>query len=172
MTLYCVDTSAWIEAVHRYNPASPLFEDFWNFLDRQIVAGQVISPEEVHVELKGKTLEENTPKAKRPKDALAFAEFIKRVDRTLFVPTDAALQAHCTQVLAHHPELTTKGKPLAKSDGDAWVVALAQLRNATVVSQENPRPSKNPRQTIPDVCGDEGLSHISLAGFINALQGL
>lgn len=170
--LYCVDTSAWIDAVQRYNPASPLFKEFWDFLEKKIAAGCVISPEEVHVELKGKTLEENTPKAKRPKDALAFAETIKRVGHVLFVPTDLALQAQCTLVLTSHSELTTKGKPLAKSDGDAWVVALAQLRGATVVSQENPRPSKNPRQTIPDVCSDEGLLHIDLATFINQLQGL
>ncbi len=29
--LWCVDTSAWIDAVRFYNPASALFEGFWDY---------------------------------------------------------------------------------------------------------------------------------------------
>ena len=109
---YCIDTSAWIDAVLNYNPASELFESFWDFVEGHIVAGRILAPEEVLVEMRPKTLKDSKP----------FAALIHRVEDTLFVQPDAALQGRFRRLLRAYPDLTTKGKPLAKSDGDAWVI--------------------------------------------------
>jgi hypothetical protein len=42
LRVYCVDTSAWIDLVKLYNPASPLFAPLWEFLGADIHAGQQI----------------------------------------------------------------------------------------------------------------------------------
>jgi hypothetical protein len=160
--LYCVDTSAWIDAVRDYNPASTLFDGFWAFIEQQIEDGVIITPEEVLVEMRPKTL----------KDSKVFAKLIRRVEATLFVKPDTALQARFKAVLRKYPDLTTKGKPLAKSDGDAWVVALAQERGAVVVAHESPKPGAARPWKIPDVCVAEGVRCIRLPELLNELQGL
>jgi hypothetical protein len=160
--LYCVDTSAWIDAVMNYNPASPLFSAFWDFIESHIEGGRIIAPEEVLVEMRPKTLKDSKP----------FAKLIRRVEPTLFIKPDAALQSRFKVVLRRYPDLTTKGKPLAKSDGDAWVIALAQERSAVVVAHESPKPSALRPRKIPDVCDAEGVRWIRLPELLNELQGL
>jgi hypothetical protein len=71
VTLYCVDTSAWVDVVRDYNPASTLFVPFWKFVEENIGSGNICSPEEVLIELKAKTLE--------PPE---FQSFINRVEPT------------------------------------------------------------------------------------------
>ncbi len=160
--LYCIDTSAWIDAVRDYNPASTLFVPFWDFVEGQVEAGLLLAPEEVLVEMKPKTL----------KDSKEFATLMRRVESKLFVKPDAPLQVRFRAIVSKYPELTTKGKPLAKSDGDAWVVALALERGATVVAHESPKPSALRPQKIPDVCDAEKIRWIRLPELLNELQGL
>jgi len=131
--LWCVDTSAWIDAVRFYNPASPLFERLWGFLEQEILAGRVISPKAVHDELREKTLGDSPP----------FAARVKRVKGSLFAEETPELQARFAVIVNQYPDLTKKGKPFARSDADAWVIALAEIRGALVVSQE--RPSRRRR---------------------------
>jgi hypothetical protein len=54
-------------------------------------------------------------------------------------------------------------------EADAYVIALAKLRNGVVVTQETPASEKrNPKRThfIPDVCRELGLHCISLLGMM------
>ena len=54
-------------------------------------------------------------------------------------------------------------------EADAYVIALARLRNGTVVTEETPAAQKrNPRRThfIPDVCRDLGIPCINLLGLM------
>jgi hypothetical protein len=51
----------------------------------------------------------------------------------------------------------------------ACIVALARMRDGTVVTQETPAAEKrNPKRThfIPDVCRELGISCISLLGLM------
>jgi hypothetical protein len=160
--LWCVDTSAWIDAVRFYNPASPLFGQLWAFLEEAILAGRVISPKAVHEELKEKTLGDSAP----------FAAFVKRVKGTLFVEEDEALQRRFSTIVNEYPDLTRKGKPFARSDADAWVIGLAQERQAVVVSQERPKPGSRVPFKIPDVARAVGVKTILLDEFVNVIQGL
>ncbi|MFN8095056.1 MAG: DUF4411 family protein [Vicinamibacteria bacterium] len=158
--IWCVDTSAWIDAVRFYNPASPLFAHLWAFLEQAISDGRVIAPKAVHEELKEKTLD----------DSVAFASVIKRVKGRLFVEETASIQARFAAITIAYPDLTRKGKPFAKSDADGWVIALAAERDAVIVSQETPKPSALVPYKLPDVARAFGLSTIRLDSFINAVQ--
>ncbi len=54
-------------------------------------------------------------------------------------------------------------------EADAYVIALAKMRGATVVTQETPAAEKrNPKRThfIPDVCRELGIPCISLLGLM------
>lgn len=54
-------------------------------------------------------------------------------------------------------------------EADAYVIALAKLRNGIVVTQETPAAEKrNPKRThfIPDVCRELGITSISLIGLM------
>jgi hypothetical protein len=51
--VYCVDTSAWMDGWQRYYPQD-VFPSLWTRLDELIGTGQIISSEEVYVELKKK----------------------------------------------------------------------------------------------------------------------
>lgn len=160
--LWCVDTSAWIDAVRLYNPASPLFGPLWDFLGQEIVAGRVISPKAVLNELREKTLGDSQP----------FATFVKRVKGSLFAEETPDLQRRFTVIVNEYPDLTKKGKPFARSDADAWVVALAEIRGAVVVSQEKPKPSARVPWKIPDVANARGLTTAPLHEFLDRIQGL
>lgn len=57
----------------------------------------------------------------------------------------------------------------AYEEADAYVIALAKMRNGIVVTQETPAAEKrNPKRThfIPDVCRELGISCISLLGLM------
>jgi hypothetical protein len=160
--VWCVDTSAWIDAVRFYNPASPLFAPLWTFLEEQAMAQRVIAPEAVYRELKEKTL----------KDSPIFAAFVGRVRDRMFVEHSEEIQARCQVIVNRYPSLTKKGKPFAKSDGDAWVIAVAQNAVAVVVTNEKPKPNAAVPSKMPDVASAEGLVWVQLPEFLNALQGL
>lgn len=74
------------------------------------------------------------------------------------------------------PALTIQGQfpglldPKAEfEEADAYVIALAKLREGIVVTQETPAAEKrNPRRThfIPDVCRDLGIPCINLLGLM------
>jgi hypothetical protein len=50
---YCVDTSAWLDGWQRHYPPD-VFPSFWTKLDELITAGDIISSEEVYVEIQRK----------------------------------------------------------------------------------------------------------------------
>lgn len=85
----------------------------------------------------------------------------------LFVPITSDLQAAGSAIEAGYPDLMDP-KGLYES-ADAYVIALARLRNGVVVSQETSAAEKR-RPTrehyIPDVCRDLGVPCINLLGLM------
>jgi len=84
----------------------------------------------------------------------------------IFVPTgDLLAQAQAIQ--GQFPGLLD---PKAEfEEADAYVIALARMRDGIVVTQETPASEKrNPRRThfIPDVCRDLGIPCINLLGLM------
>lgn len=98
-----------------------------------------------------------------PPDLQAWATNISG----LFVPMSADIQQAGGLIEARYPDLMDP-RGLHES-ADAFVIALAQLNNGVVVSQETSALEKTrSRRThfIPDVCRDLGIPCINLLGLM------
>jgi hypothetical protein len=84
----------------------------------------------------------------------------------IFVPTVEVL----AEAQAIQNQFAGLRDPRAEyEEADAYVIALARMRNGIVVTQETPAAEKrNPRRThfIPDVCRELGITCISLLGLM------
>jgi hypothetical protein len=150
MPVYCVDSSSLIEAADIYPIGNPLFAPFWSWFDGLIGAGTIIAPDEVRVELE-----------KRAQSPLW--EWMKSRRETLFQEHTTDVQTVFREIMKSHPQLTKKNKPEAKSDGDAWVIAMAKVRAAVCVAEDKRRRGGT---SFPEVCGAYGVSIVRLGDLI------
>src|SRR5437879_13226899 len=97
---YCVDTSGWIDGWQRYYPPD-VFPTLWTKLDVLVKNGEIISSEEVYVELAKKSDE--------------LHDWIK--DRKqMLVPLSEEIQRLASELLAKHPRLVDTIRRRSKSD--------------------------------------------------------
>ena len=85
----------------------------------------------------------------------------------LFLPMTPEVQIEAAAIEASYPELMNP-KGLNES-ADAYVIALAKIKDWVVVSQETSVQEKHrPRQSyfIPDVCRDLGVPCVNLLGMM------
>jgi Domain of unknown function (DUF4411) len=148
--IYCIDTSALIDGWRDFYPPD-VFPALWQDIEELIEAGVLISCEEVKTELAiGDSLDDWA--SNRP---------------NMFLPLDADTQLALASILSH-PEHRKLVKPQAtKTDADPFVIATAQVKNCTVVSNEKLRSSPSPTKNwIPNVCRDLGIRHLSFLELI------
>lgn len=132
--VYVFDTSAFIAAwVEQYPPDA--FPAFWERLETLVDADRLLCPDEVLNEL-GKI--EDDPHA-------WLKERADKIVRELSEP----VQIKASEVLNQYPRLTAAGGTRGKAD--PFVIALALVEGATVVTKE--RPGSVTRPKIPDACG-------------------
>ena len=149
--LYCFDTSTFIRAWYEaYAP--DVVESFWEHLGKAIKAGTIIAPDEVLRET-----------SKRSNDLHAW---LKQHEQC-FVEIDDELQEAVSSLLQRFPLLAKNRK--GASSADAWVIALAQIRNATVVSEESPLDSEK-KPKIPGVCRQVDVSCTNLLEFMRSAK--
>lgn len=95
----------------------------------------------------------------------ALIEWVK-IHNGMFVPTAEVL----AEAQAIQNQFTGLRDPKAEyEEADAYVIALARIRNGIVVTQETPAAEKrNPKRShfIPDVCRELGVSCINFLGLI------
>src|SRR6266403_303961 len=148
---YCVDTSAWIDGWARYYPPD-VFPTLWTRLDELINAGDIVSSEEVYVELAKKSDE--------------LHDWIK--DRKqMLVPLASDIQQRAVDLLAEYPRLvdTLRNRSMA----DPFVIATAMVLGATVVTGEV-LTGKMDKPRIPDVCEAKDILWISFLQMIRELR--
>jgi hypothetical protein len=133
MVSYCIDTSALIAAWQERYPAEN-FPPFWQRIDDLINAGRLTAPMEVLRET-----------AKRSDELHTWLSARKQMFREL----EEAIQIEAAKVLAQFPRLV--GEKKLRTAADPWVIALAQVENLQIVTDEKFSGSLN-RPNIPDVC--------------------
>lgn len=150
-TVYSVDTNAFMDWQARYYPTD-VFKSFVANMAGLVQAGRVQAAALVRDEI----------------DAVGTPELVgwAKTNGGIFVPTQELLAGALT-IQNQFPGLRD---PKAEyEEADAYVIALARLRDGIVVTQETPAAEKNrPRRThfIPDVCRELGLPCISLLGLM------
>ena len=140
------DTSIFIQAWRRhYRPKT--FPVVWRKIEELIDAGVLIACDEVLTELH-----------RKDDDVYDWA----KKWRKMFVPIDELLQRETKTILAAHRRLVDSKK--GRSGTDPWVIGLAKLRGAAVLTEEKPS-NKIEVPRIPDVCHVLGIECHTLADF-------
>lgn len=148
--LYCLDTSAFVEGWWRlYRPTS--FPTFWKKMEEAIADGQIIAPMFVLDELKRKEGDQ----------LYAWAES----QMLMFYPLEAELQLAQKTIVNRFPRLISEAKN--RSLCDPWVIALGQIKQCAVISEENRGGNNTPK--IPDVCDELRIKSMKVADLIEEL---
>ena len=136
-TVYVIDTCSLTELRRTYPKKG--FPHVWQLADRLAADGRLLSVEEVVIEL------------------AAYDDEISEwaaSHESIFLPLSDDVQMAAKAILAKYPNLIDVKK--RKSSADPFVVAVALVRNATVVTQE--KASGGPGKVkIPDVCKGLGV---------------
>jgi hypothetical protein len=148
--MYCVDTSAWLDGWNRFYPPK-VFRTMWEAIEGLVVAGEIISAEEVYVEL-----------AKRDDDLHQWVKSRKGMLQLAEPP----IQETVAELLIKYPRLVDTLKN--RSQADPFVIATAKFRQATVVTGESFGTLQRPR--IPFVCQEEGVPCINFLEMIIELN--
>jgi hypothetical protein len=148
---YCVDTSAWLDGWQRHYPPD-VFPSLWTRVDALIASGEIISSEEVYVEIQRKADE--------------LHDWIKN-RKQMLVPLDEPVQTRALELLAEFPRLvdTLRGR----SKADPFVIATAMERNSVVVTGEMLTGNLD-KPRIPDVCRAKNIRCINFLEMIRELK--
>ena len=149
---YCIDTSSLIFVEQHY--PRDVFESLWSWIEQQIGDGRLFAPDEVLAELEGKGTN-------------ALSRWAKSHKERLFKCPDGPLQATVADILAKFPNLTKKGKPFAKHEGDAWVIGLAHRETAACISEDK---NRNAGVSFPEVCQAYGVPYLNFVEFLKREQ--
>lgn len=141
-SVYSIDTSALIDGLERYYPEQT-FPGLWARVDDLINEERFLISEEVWEEIESK-------------DAVVRAWCEPRKD-SIVIATDSSIATEVQHILTAHDRLVMNLKN--RNRADPFVIALAALRNGTVVTGEGSDGTAN-RPKIPFVCQRLGISCI------------
>jgi Domain of unknown function (DUF4411) len=149
--MYCLDTSAILHAWRRDYPPDT-FPTLWSQLDEMIGNGAVIAPDEVLLELE------------RGGDEIhAWAQGHAH----MFLEPDEQVQAVVQTIVDTWPHFL----PDESHDGvwaDPYVVALASVHEATVVTGEVLAPDNASRPKMPNICRELDVPWTTLLGVLRS----
>jgi hypothetical protein len=146
---YSLDSSALIGAWQRRLPPD-VVPSFWRRLEVEIQAGRVGCSDEVKREIKAKE-----------DDLLEWV----RSQNQLVIPTSPGVVVAVRGILQRFPTLADPES--TRNRADPFVIALAQVAHATVVTEELPS-QKASKVSIPDVCRALEVPCTDVYGFVRA----
>lgn len=144
---YSIDTSAILDGWIRQYPPD-VFPPLWEKLEEMVTKNLLKATEEVREEL-----------VKKEDTAYKWTKSIK----DFFIPIDLIIQSKVIDILAQFPRLIDTRRN--RSSADPFVIALAQVENATVITGEKPSGNLD-KPHIPDVCRYYNVPYISLLELI------
>ncbi|WP_280185755.1 MULTISPECIES: DUF4411 family protein [Nocardia] len=145
--LYCIDTSGLIDWLERYYPPT-FFPAIIERVDALIDEERIFLSEEVWEEV-------------QTKDEVAKSWCEPRKDQ-LIIPTDSAVVIEVRSILKSHERLVMNLKN--RNRADPFVIAVAKLKNATVITGEVGGTANRPK--IPYVCEQIGVDCTSFLDLI------
>lgn len=146
---YSIDTSGLLDGWARWYP-SDVFPSFWGQIEDAIARGVIVATDDVREELERKA-----------DDLWEWA----KAQPALFIPMDAAVQQSAREILARFPKLVDERA--GRSMADPFVIALARVRNLTVITGEKGGTPDRPK--IPNVCAHYGIPCLDLVRMIREL---
>lgn len=146
---WCFDTSAFIEPWVRLYPPD-IFGPVWNKLEELAEKNLITAPADVLLELE-----------KQKDDLHEWA----KARPELFETPDRQVMEVFTEIVNDHPDFMKINS--TKSGADPFVVALAEVKELTVVTYETmAKQSAAPK--IPNVCAARGLA--DTASLVDVLR--
>lgn len=146
---YSFDSNVLIEAWQERYPPS-VFPRLWDMLDEQIRSGRITASEEVFHELKAREGDE-------------LYKWVSARPR-FFFPHSDEVQFSVRDILASFPRMLNVAR--GKSGGDPWIIAVARVNGACVVTQEHPTSGNEKRPNIPFVCASLNVECIKFVEFL------
>ena len=148
--VYVFDTSSFIVIGHYYPEQFP---SFWDKFNQTVEVGNIISVREVFREL--------------DQDASVphLSDWIEN-HRSLFVIPNASVTQFVSTIFSvpHFQTLVSEKNRLAgRPCADPFIIALAKVMNACVVTEEKEKPNAT---KIPNVCRHFGIDCTNLQGFM------
>jgi predicted nucleic acid-binding protein len=143
---YSIDTSAILDGWIRDYPPK-VFPSIWANIETLVESSDLRASEEVLHELE-----------KKDDEVFKWA----KKQSGLFLPVDRSVQVAVTNILSKHERLVDTRKN--RSAADPFMIALAQVNNAIVVTGET-RTNSAERPHIPDVCAVLNIPCLNLLGL-------
>lgn len=149
--IFCTDTSALIYGWREAYPPD-VFASVWDGIGQLASNGILIAPEEVLLELE-----------RREDELYQWA----RSHRSMFAQPDIVVQQEVKKIVNRWPTFIPEISP----DGawaDPYVIALATVRRAVVVTAEKPVGANARRPKIPNVCYALNIPCTDLLGLLRS----
>jgi len=143
---YSIDTSGFLDAWVRNYPVD-VFPTIWEQIDGAARNGTLLASDEVVRELERKEDGAHTWMKGRPE---------------MLVVLDPDIEQQVRDTMRRYPRLVDTRK--GRSGGDPFVIAIARIRNLTVITGEN-ATGRLEAPRIPDVCANLGIRWIRVLDF-------
>lgn len=160
-TTYLVDSDVFITAKNLYY-AFDLCPGFWKSLLHYHGEGRVFSVDRVRNELLAGRSDED------------LFQWVKNdVPQKFFLPVDTdevgRVYTEIMMWVQRHPKYFDHAKAKFATGADGWLVACAQVRDATVVTNEQPAPTSRKDVKLPDVCEEFKVPRQNTFAMLRAL---
>ena len=155
---YLMDANTYIQAKNLYYDMT-FCPAFWDWLNKQFQAGQVMSIDNVYLELTDSNDALSTW-AKQHKDHFASVADKPTQDMFADIANYVVSQTDKSQVdIANF-----------LSKADPWLIAKAATMGATLVTHEVVVPANSKKVKIPNICKQFGVSYMNTFQLLSHLQ--